>query len=179
MINIEKIDAVIAATGAEYAVVRQALLATDGDVAAAIRMILNRQRDRAEEGQEEKEAEFRSEDADGSDRNTGGQTAEERRQFNYQAQIDDIIAVIKEIWRSGNASSLIVEKNGKTVLNLSLTVSAFILIITPLISLIGLGTAILSEYTIKIQMVNGEVIDVIEYSLKHGPGRHRIENEDQ
>lgn len=177
MINIEKIDAVIAATGADYAIVRQALLAADGDVAAAIRMILNKQYDQTHAPKEEGgESGFEGASTGTTDENKD-RTADERQQYNYQAQLDDIITVIKDIWRTGNASSLIVEKNGRTVLNLSLTVSAFILIITPLISLIGLGTAIITEYTIKIQMVNGEIIDVLEYSLKHGGGRHRYGNE--
>lgn len=173
MINIEKIDAVIAATGADYATVRQALLASDGDVAVAIRSIMN---DRYHKGQP----------------NTGERTEApdnggDNQHQNVESSVDQIIAVIKEIWNTGNASSLIVEKNGKVVLNLSLTVSAFIVIITPLISIIGLGAAILSEYSIKIKMLNGEVIDVLEYSLRGGGSRttydeaaHRntVDNED-
>lgn len=172
MISIEKIDAVIAATGSDYASVRQALLATDGDVAAAIRAILNERRDRHREG----DAAFKASGANTSEADNQEEKRSEQNEsrenaegnFKYQDQIDDIIQVIKDIWRSGNASSLIVEKNGQTILNLSLTVSAFIFILTPLITVIGLGAAIITEYTIKIQMVNGEVIDVIEYTLKHG-----------
>lgn len=174
MINLEKIDAVIAATGADYATVRQVLLATDGDIAASIRMILNSRHDQDTTAQESADAYSEGSQDQSQDQS---QSQKDRQHFNYQDQLDDIVSVIKEIWRTGNASSLIVEKNGRTVLNLSLTVSAFILIITPLISIIGLGTAIITEYTIKIQMVNGEIIDVLEYSLKHGGGRRRYDTE--
>ena len=49
MITMEKIDYVISVTGAEYIVVRDALLASDGDVDRAVRLIM---------GEEKKEESF-------------------------------------------------------------------------------------------------------------------------
>lgn len=180
MINIEKIDAVIAATGADYATVRQALLAANGDVAQAIRSIMNDMHYGSAKQQKQGSASYtyqqpEEQEEDATNGSTSSQKSKQNKQ-RFEEQIDDVVQVIKEIWKTGNASSLIVEKDGKVILNLSLTVSAFIVILTPLISLIGLGTALLSEYTIKIVMNNGEVIDVLAYSFRRGASRSHYED---
>ncbi len=173
MINMEKIDAVIAATGCDYPTVRQALLATNGDVREAIRLLLG-DGEQATASEQAKQAEQDADQTDQTDR-ADQESKKSGRKADYHAQLDDIVNTIKEIWQTGNASSLIVEKDGKTILNLSLTVSAFVLILAPFISLIGLGTAILTEYKISIRMVNGEVIDVLAYNLQHGGSRQRYQ----
>ena len=142
MITLEAIDRVMAATGASYYRVREALLEADGDADAAINAL------RAEEAPEGE-----SEDAAGEP------------STDANAMLDDIVSSIKEIWRTGNASSLIIEKQGKQILNLSLTISALALLVAPLVVLLGLGAALVTEYTIKVIMKNGDVIDVREYTL--------------
>ena len=70
---------------------------------------------------------------------------------------------VKEIWRKGNASRLVVENKGETVLSLSLTTSAIGMLLALPASLLGLSAAYIYDYSFKIIMDNGEVIDVKEY----------------
>jgi hypothetical protein len=80
-------------------------------------------------------------------------------------QANDIIDAIKEIWRKGNASRLDIEKGGQTVLSISLTVGTIGLLLAPVAALIGIGAALVTEYTIKITLDNGTVINVNEFAV--------------
>jgi hypothetical protein len=87
---------------------------------------------------------------------------------NTQApQANDILEAIKEIWRKGNASRLDIEKEGKTVLSISLTVGTIGLLIAPVAALIGIGAALITDYTVKITLDNGTVINVNEFAVTH------------
>lgn len=77
--------------------------------------------------------------------------------------LDEIVDAIKEIWRKGNASRLLVEKDNETVLSLSLTTSAIGMILALPASLLGISAAYIYDYSFKIIMDNGELIDVKEY----------------
>ncbi len=88
-----------------------------------------------------------------------------KKSYNQFPPAEDIIEAIKEIWRRGNASRLEIEKDGHTVLSLSLTVGTIGLIIAPVASLIGIGAALITDYTIKITLDNGDVIDVNEFAI--------------
>ena len=227
MITIEKIDAVMAATGRDYSEVRQALVASDGDVAAAVRALLGHEAPTAagageaagggfkagvdrffenlrydptaprgtEQVGETGEAAERRSAADGTgepdpsaagaveddgeyaesvdaDAEGGPESAAEgTKTGSARATLDEVIDAIRALWRTGNASSLIIEKDGQVLLNLSLTVSVFALVIAPFVSIIGLGAAFLTEYTIKVIMDNGEEINVLSYTMKHRAGR--------
>lgn len=154
MINLEKIDYVINATGASYELVRDALLNTDGDVDRAIGYI------EAKRGAEEFKKDEKIE--------AEAEVIEEKESKNkffgdVSDTLDEIIDAIKEIWRKGNASRLIVEKNKETVLSLSLTVSTIGALIAPIASLLGLTVAYITDYDFKIIMADGDVIDVREY----------------
>ncbi|MDI9497652.1 MAG: DUF4342 domain-containing protein [Bacillota bacterium] len=157
MITLEKIDAVMAATGAAYPEVRETLIACDGDVGRAVRVLTGQEPLPSAEAEAAAEEETQEPKAD-----PAGASREKMRN-----SLDEVLDVIRELWRTGNASSLIIEKNGETLLNLSLTVSVFALIIAPVIAVIGLSAAFITEYTIKVVMDNGEVINVLSYSLKH------------
>jgi hypothetical protein len=82
-------------------------------------------------------------------------------------QARDIIDAIREIWRKGNASHLDIEKEGKTVLSISLTVGTIGLLLAPVAALIGIGAALITEYTINITLDNGTVINVNEFAVSH------------
>jgi hypothetical protein len=82
-------------------------------------------------------------------------------------QATDIIEAIKEIWRKGNASRLDIEKNGRSVLSISLTVGTIGVLLAPVAALIGFGAALVTEYTIKITLDNGTVINVNEFAITH------------
>lgn len=133
MITMEKIDYVMNVTGASYEVVRVALLDADGDVDKAINIIAH---------------------------SVVIKEREEKKDF---INFNDIKNAIKEIWDKGNASKLIVEKNGETILSLSLTVSAVGLILAPLASALGAGVVLIHDYDFKILMDSGEIIDIKEY----------------
>lgn len=158
MINMTKIDYVINITGASYDIVRKALLDSDGDVDVAISYIregkydVNIDPSKVYENEEEKESDPKGE------RKTGREYVDDV--INY---LDEILEAIKEIWRKGNASRLLVENKGETVLSLSLTTSAIGMLLALPASLLGLSAAYVYDYSFKIIMDNGEVIDVKEY----------------
>ena len=79
----------------------------------------------------------------------------------------DIIDAIKEIWKMGNASRLDIEKEGRSVLSISLTVGTIGLVLAPVAALIGIGAALITEYTIKITLNNGKVININEFAVTH------------
>ncbi len=155
MINIEKVDYVINATGASYELVREALLNADGDVDRAIGYI-EAKKDKANDLKSDEKIEVEAEVIEEN---------EAKKEFfgGVTETIDDIVAGIKEIWRQGNASRLIVERGNETVLSLSLTVSTIGVIIAPLASLLGLTVAYITDYNFKIIMADGKIIDVREY----------------
>ncbi|MGO1580989.1 MAG: DUF4342 domain-containing protein [Peptoniphilaceae bacterium] len=138
MISMEKIDYVINVTGASYDIVRLALLDSDGDVDLAIKSINS------------------SISLFTSSENNGNT----KKDF---INFEDIKKAIKDIWEKGNASKLIVEKDGETVLSLSLTVSAIGVVLSPLAAILGFGIGLEKDYEFKIIMSNKEVIDLKEY----------------
>lgn len=86
---------------------------------------------------------------------------------NQSSTAQDIIDAIKEIWKRGNASRLDIEKGGKTVLSVSLTVGTIGLVLAPVAALIGIGAALITEYIVKITLDNGTVINVNEFAVTH------------
>ncbi len=160
MIDIQQIDEVIERTGESYEVVREALFAAEGNVDEAVKAIQEKQ---AYEAQAQAKAEE--------------EAKEGPKKTSFQAQsgavASDIIETIREIWEKGNASSLVIEKDGETVLKLSLTVGTIGLVIAPVAALIGLGAALITEYTIKVILDDGEVIDVNELALTRKSSREK------
>ena len=158
MINMTKIDYVINITGASYDIVRKALLDSDGDVDVAISYIregkydVNIEPSKVYENEKEKES-----DPHGERKSSKGYVDDVIR------YLDEILEAVKEIWRKGNASRLLVENKGETVLSLSLTTSAIGMLLALPASLLGLSAAYIYDYSFKIIMDNGEVIDVKEY----------------
>ncbi len=151
MITMEKIDYVMNITGASYEVVRVALLDSDGDVDGAINII--RHSVVIPEREEKTKKDF----------------------INFE----EIKNAIKEIWDKGNASKLTVEKDGETVLSLSLTVSAVGLILAPLAAFVGAGLVIINDYDFKVLMDSGEVIDIKEYINIKKFGHHFNEEKEE
>ncbi|MEA4889180.1 MAG: DUF4342 domain-containing protein [Clostridiaceae bacterium] len=98
---------------------------------------------------------------------TGENTAEHADTERQAPQAKDIIDAIKEIWKRSNASRLDIEKDGKTVLSVSLAVGTIGFVLAPVAAIIGVGAALITEYTIKITLDNGTVIDVNEFAMTH------------
>lgn len=157
MITMEKIDYVISVTGESYAEVRRALLDANGDVDEAIDLLRGRRQEIYQEEVSDKEAYQQGYE----------EAKKEKEESGFANQLenfaDEIVDAIKEIWNKGNASKLVIENNGKTVLSLSLTVSAIGIVIAPVASLIGVSAAVISKYDFKIILDTGEEIDLKEY----------------
>lgn len=140
MVTIEMIDRVMDATGKDYATIKAELQNNGGDVEKAIEAL-------------------------------GGTKGAKTTAFNYQGKEikitpQDFMDAIKDIWETGSASSLIIEKDGKQVFkfNLLLTGALSIVLIWPV--LLGLGAAIVADYNIKIQLADGKVIDINDEVIK-------------
>lgn len=143
MITMEKIDYVMNMTKAPYSIVRTALLDCDGDVDRAIEKISNEYENITGEDEKEKKVEFHT--------------------------FEEIKNAIREIWEKGNATKLIVEKNGENILSLPLTVSAIGLILAPFASLVGTGVVLIDDFDFKIIMKDGKIIDIKEYINLNNP----------
>lgn len=72
----------------------------------------------------------------------------------------DILDTIKEYIRRGNVSKIIVKKDGEVLLNLPVTVSAIAIVLAPLVSIIGVGAALVTGINIYIENYKGEIIDI-------------------
>lgn len=161
MINIEKVDYVMNATGKSYEEVREALLENDGNVDRAISYL---------EGKEKAEGEKGSK---GFNFNTG----------KIENLADEIVSSIKEIWNKGNASKLVVEdKNGEVILNIPLTASAITIALNPLLMLFAIGGIVITTANFKIIMDDGKVVDIKEYisskKTKEEPEKSEDENQE-
>lgn len=142
MINIEKVDYVMNATGKSYEEVREALLENDGNVDRAISYLEGKEK--AEEGKTGKGFNFNTE--------------------KIENLADEIVSSIKEIWNKGNASKLVVEdKNGEVILNIPLTASAITIALNPLLVLFAIGGIVITTANFKIIMDDGKVVDIKEY----------------
>ena len=139
MITLESIDYVINMTGASYDDVRVALLEADGNVDKAIKLINERG-----QGTKTKEEQKEEEKSGKSWREYTSKTI-----GHVQQSLDEILDGIKDILKKGNARKLLIEKDGETVLSLSLTVSAIGFVINPIVATLGVGAEATATETAK------------------------------
>ncbi|MGI6546732.1 MAG: DUF4342 domain-containing protein [Fastidiosipilaceae bacterium] len=192
MITIDDIDTVMQATKASYADVRAALLRQDGNVALAIRELLDLEvedghdgadgfagGDHAEATQDDPVFSEYTYDESGTGK-TAGQKGEGRGKIGADLEIllTDIIEAIQDIWRKGNASRLIIEKDDLQVLNLSLNISIIGVVLAPVVALLGTGAAVLTDYTITIVMDDGEKVSVNKIVLAKKMRREKMNQEE-
>ncbi len=156
MFDQESISAVMRQTGVDRETAAAALKTSDGNIDIAVRIIrsYNLKDDAASSG----------ETAGANPGQASGQT-EGKKDDGRIPQASEVIDAIKEIWKRGNASRLDIEKGGRVVLSISLTVGTIGLVIAPVAALIGLGAALITEYTIKVTLDNGTVINVNEFAV--------------
>lgn len=140
MITIEKVDYVMNVTGAEYQVVKNALLDADGDVEKAVEII---RASVSNYKHDEKDEFFKFEDI----------------------KFEDIKKAIKDIWNTTNATKILVEKDGETVINISLTAASLGAILAPIATFIGMGSGLIADYDFKIVTADKEEINIKEYIL--------------
>ena len=140
-INIEAIDQVMERVpGATYAEVREALIKSDGDVIDAIILL--------QENSTEKE-------------NKNKKTFEEV----FGKDSDKIKEEITELLRKSNVIRIVIEKNGKIIMNIPITVGVVGVVFAPILTLIGLSASVLAKYRIKIENEDeGTIVDLGEFS---------------
>ena len=141
-ITIESIDQVIERVpGATYAQVKEALLKCDGDVVDAIILL--------------------------QDNSTGAEEKEDKKTFEdvFGKDSEKMKEEITELIRKSNVVRIVVEKNGKVIINLPITVGVVGVVFAPILSLIGLSASVLAKYRIKIENEDeGTTVDLGEFS---------------
>ena len=140
-ITIEAIDQVMERVpGATYAEVREALIKSDGDVIDAIILL--------QENSTEKE-------------NKNKKTFEEV----FGKDSDKIKEEITELLRKSNVIRIVIEKNGKIIMNIPITIGVVGVVFAPILTLIGLSASVLAKYRIKIENEDeGTIVDLGEFS---------------
>lgn len=140
-ITIEAIDQVMERVpGATYAEVREALIKSDGDVIDAIILL--------QENSTEKE-------------NKNKKTFEEV----FGKDSDKIKEEITELLRKSNVIRIVIEKNGKIIMNIPITVGVVGVVFAAILTLIGLSASVLAKYRIKIENEDeGTIVDLGEFS---------------
>ena len=166
MFDTEQVDAVMRQTGTDYDTAKAALKTSDGDVAIAVRIIQSYMLKGKTEPDPDPVAGSRAGGA-GSTGSKGGSKSTGSTGDSQIPLAKDIIDAIKEIWKKGNASRLDIEKDGRVVLSVSLTIGTIGLVLAPVAALIGIGAAMITEYTVKITLDNGTVINVNEFAVTH------------
>ena len=143
-ITIEAIDQVMERVpGATYAQVRDALIKSNGDVVEAIILLQDNDTQQKEESSNGKKS---FEDIFGKD--------------SEQMKED-----ISELIRKSNVVRIVIEKNGKIIMNVPITVGVVGVVFAPMLSLIGFSASVLAKYRIKIKNEDeGTVVDLGEFS---------------
>ena len=141
-ITIESIDQVIERVpGATYSQVKEALLKCDGDVVDAIILL--------------------------QDNSTGAEEKEDKKTFEdvFGKDSEKMKEEITELIRKSNVVRIVVEKNGKVIINVPITVGVVGVVFAPILSLIGLSASVLAKYRIKIENEDeGTTVDLGEFS---------------
>jgi hypothetical protein len=170
MIDTEKLDAVMKQTGADYETAKAALKTSNGDVDIAVRIIrtYNLKNDSAFEDSDPSTKSGQNEQSHTYGQKDQTKTDEQGNQSGTSEEIpiaSEILEAIKDIWKKGNASRLDIQKEGKTLLSISLVIGTIGLILAPVAALIGIGAALITEYEVLITLDNGTVINVNEFVI--------------
>ncbi|GAB6084852.1 DUF4342 domain-containing protein [Alkaliphilus crotonatoxidans] len=73
---------------------------------------------------------------------------------------NEVIEKLKAIIKKGNVTKIILKKDGEVLLNIPVTAGAVGVVLAPLVSILGVSTALASRATIEIVKSNGEVVDL-------------------
>lgn len=154
-ITIEMVDKVMERVpSASYKEVKEALIHSDGDILEAI--IYLEENSGAVKAKKKVEDFFEKskEDAEEVRKNTEEKIGKD---------VEELKAQLKELFDKSNRVRVIVEKEGKTIMNIPFTVGVLGIAMMPLITILGLSAAVLSKYRIKIQNeADGETVDLGE-----------------
>ena len=141
-ITIESIEQVMQRVPkATYAEVKEALIKCDGDVVDAI-ILLQDNSTQSDETRNKKSFE----DVFGKD----------------SQQIKDEVS---ELIRKSNVIRIVIEKNGKIIMNIPISVGFVGVVFAPILSVIGLSASVIAKYRIKIKNEDeGTTVDLGEFS---------------
>lgn len=154
-ITIEMVDKVMERVpSASYKEVKEALIHSDGDILEAI--IYLEENSGAIKAKKKVEDFFEKSKED----------AEEVRKSTEEKigkDVEELKAQLKELFAKSNRVRVVVEKEGKIIMNIPFTVGVLGIAMMPLLTILGLSAAVLSKYRIKIQNeADGETVDLGE-----------------
>jgi len=138
-ITIEKVDAVFERIpSATYADAKEALIKCNGDVVEAVVYLENQKKNK-------------------------GKKAKETLEDVFGKDGEDIKNQLKDLLKKSSVVRVIVEKDNKVMMNIPLTVGVVGAALIPVITLVGLSAAVITNYRIKVQNEeSGEVVDLGE-----------------
>lgn len=190
MITLEMIDHVMDITGKDYAAVRAALLATDGDMDQAIHNLQGGQSEPVEDidhftlverlqeelgisWTEAKELLVKANwnynvalgvtPAEEATENT--EKAEDpwrAKRENLEIRWEQIWETIQDFAKRGLATKLIIRKEGKDAININLGLGVLGVVAAPFATIAGLGAALFTDYKVLIELHDGRVINLID-----------------
>ena len=141
-ITIEAIDQVMERVpGVTYAEVKEALIKCDGDVVDAIILLQNN--------------------------STNEENIKSKKTFEdvFGKDSEQIKEEITELIRKSNVIRIVIEKNGKIIINIPITAGVVGVVFAPILTLIGLSASVLAKYRIKIENEDeGTIVDLGEFS---------------
>lgn len=154
-ITIEMVDKVMERVpSASYKEVKEALVHSDGDILEAI--IYLEENSGAIKAKKKVEDFFEKskEDAEEVRKNTEEKIGKD---------VEELKAQLKELFAKSNRVRVVVEKEGKIIMNIPFTVGVLGIAMMPLLTILGISAAVLSKYRIKIQNeADGETVDLGE-----------------
>ena len=141
-ITIEAIDQVMdRVPGVTFAEVKEALFKCDGDVVDAIILLQNN--------------------------STNEENIKSKKTFEdvFGKDSEQIKEEITELIRKSNVIRIVIEKNGKIIMNIPITAGVVGVVFAPILTLIGLSASVLAKYRIKIENEDeGTIVDLGEFS---------------
>lgn len=141
-ITIEAIDQVMdRVPGVTYAEVKEALIKCDGDVVDAIILLQNN--------------------------STNEENIKSKKTFEdvFGKDSEQIKEEITELIRKSNVIRIVIEKNGRIIMNIPITAGVVGVVFAPILTLIGLSASVLAKYRIKIENEDeGTIVDLGEFS---------------
>ena len=154
-IKIEMVDKVMERVpSASYKEVKEALVHSDGDILEAIIYLEENSGAIKAKKKVEDFYEKSKEDAEEVRKNTEEKIGKD---------VEELKAQLKELFAKSNRVRVVVEKEGKIIMNIPFTVGVLGIAMMPLLTILGLSAAVLSKYRIKIQNeADGETVDLGE-----------------
>lgn len=154
-ITIEKIDAVISRIpNTTYSQAKEALVECEGDVIEAVILLESKKSISKTTKQVKQKIE-----------GVLNKDSEDMKEFKEQLGEDfnNVKDQAKELIKRSSVIRVIIEKNGKNIINIPLTVGVLGVALLPIYTLIGLSAAVITKYRIKIQNEgDGSIVDLGE-----------------